>query len=163
MKITIRKDYKYYLPFIFGSLLFVIIFYYLVLSNSKTLKSTSDVLSKVKNGDKLITDPALAKIAVNSPLILGDETSVLENVNTTEPSSKTVEIKDANLDLVEIIDPNTIITFKNSTSSLITLVGAENTWRAEIAVGGAYSQMFEKTGQFKFTINDKPIGVVRVR
>ncbi len=162
MKVTIRKDYRYYLPFIFGSLIFIVIFYYLVLNNSKTLQSAEQVLGQVKNGDKLITDPKLAKIAQNDPLILAQESDRLKDFSIKEPVVKIVEIKDAS-NLAQIIDPNTIITFKNATDSVIKLIGAENTWQAEIKVGESYSQMFEKTGQFKFTINGQPIGVIRVR
>lgn len=163
MKVKLNRNYKYYLPTFFGGLLFVFIYIFLIGEHKVKLKNSDQVLSKIENGDTLITDKSFAKIAVNSPLILGDETTRTDRLQTGEPIIKTVEIIDPSLDLVEIIDPNTIITFKNASGSTITLNGIGNTWRAEIAVDGVYSQMFEKPGKFEFSINNKPIGVIRVR
>ena len=162
MKVKLNKNYKYYIPFVFASLLFVIVIYFLNIT-SKTLQTPEKVLSSVENGDKIITDKQQAKNVANSPLILGEETSSVKNDYQGEPSVKIVEIIDPSLDLAQIIDSNTIITFKNSSGSKIVLIGALNSWRAEIGVNEGYSQLFEKPGKYEFTINDKPVGVVRVR
>jgi len=162
MKVKLNKNYKYYIPFVFASLLFVIVIYFLNIT-SKTLQTPEKVLSSVENGDKIITDKQQAKNVANSPLILGEETSSVKNDYQGEPSVKIVEIIDPSLDLAQIIDSNTIITFKNSSGSKIVLIGALNSWRAEIGVNEVYSQLFEKPGKYEFTINDKPVGVVRVR
>jgi hypothetical protein len=162
MKVKLNKNYKYYIPFIFAGLLFVIVIYFLNIT-SQTLQTPEKVLSSIENGDKLITDKQQAKNAANSPLILGDETSAVKNDYQGNPALKTVVIIDPGLDLVEIVDSNTLISFKNSSGSKIILIGALNSWRAEIEVEGVYSQMFEKPGKYEFAINDKPVGVVRVR
>ena len=60
-------------------------------------------------------------------------------------------------------DSNSLTLVKNSSGSKIVLIGALNSWRAEIGVNEVYSQLFEKPGKYEFTINDKPVGVVRVR
>ena len=164
MKVKLNRNYKYYLPFIFAMLLFIIVLYYFHLVGAKQLiQKPEQVLSTISNGEKLITDKQVAKVAVNSPLILGDEIGGMKSLNNSDHLLKTVEITDVSAELVEIIDPNTIITFKNSTTSNVHLVGAENIWQANLKPQESYSQMFEKPGQYKFTINDQPIGVVRVR
>jgi len=164
--------YKYYLPLFFATLLFVFILI-LILPNQGRTKCTIENLDSDKNclkdlsplvKNSLIFDKNVAKVASASPLIIA--TAYSDDNKDTEVQNfevKEVIIPKAYKEVVVITDPKTLIVFKNETGEQLDLRGVNNGWGASILSNEGYSQLFEKPGKYEFTINDKPVGVVRVR
>jgi len=164
LRVKLHRNYRYYIPFVFAVLLFIVVLYFIDATTSKVATDTEKVLRSVKSGDRLITDKSFAETSTKIPLVLGDEIEAIDVPRSMESIQvKKVLIESDKANIIQIVDINTIISFTNNTATEVLLSGRDGIWGSTIKAGESFSQMFEKPGKFEFTINDQPIGVVRVR
>ena len=167
------KNYKYYLSLFFALTFFGAIYFIMVSVGGG--KSCVGVLAESKEeclstyldpnlNSQLITDKNIAKIAHNNPQVLAVDNANDTNINIGYSSTvNNIFFEVGKKEYVVFIKLGEMVTFTNNTDQTVAVEGESKNWGATVETGESYSQIFEKTGDFRFNVNGNPIGLVKVK